>query len=642
MQASLIALHSPIPSGNSCFNLLQHINCLLRPDHSYCNSVVQCLYFSEPFREQVINFPKRISRNSSGTIVSDLHPHTTDETSSADSASGIYSLPPPKFQVEGFGHRKNVTIPTSPVAQNNKPEESKDSFEYQKRQAIDKLPRLHMDKGNFEAYGMPESLFTGLKDIFEAVIAHESRVGVITLASFVESLRQNHEDFRSPVHQDAHEFLNLLLNEVVEQVKNFSKEAASSLEEASKTAQSLGPSSRISGSLGSPLPVTRHNNTQPNTSWVHELFEGTLTSETRCLTCENISQRDEAFLDLSVDLEEHSSVTSCLMKFSEEEMLCEQNKFHCDICGGLQEAEKRMKIKRLPRILSLHLKRFKYAEDFGRMQKLFHRVVYPFHLRLLNTTDDAEDADRLYELYAVIVHLGTTPFHGHYVSIIKTRDRGWLLFDDELVLPVDKSYVRNFFGGDPRNPACAYVLFYQETTIETVQREQEIEEPIDDGLRTTDLRASAGLNIAMNGELSPAFFATEPLQTPLMESEDSLAHLEHATTAPTPLASPLPAQLESINEEALAVKEAGGTFALMKNNSFSRFRNTSMSLRQKPKFWGSKDKSDLREAADTSTVEEDHGVKDMGKVQPEPLVDKPEKLRTNRFSLSRKKSIMHL
>ena len=438
--------------------------------------------------------------------------------------------------------------------------------------------------------------------------------------------------------------MNLLLNEVVEQVKNFSKEASSSLEEASKTAQSLGQPSMNSATSGLPLPVPRHNSTEINTSWVHELFEGTLTSETRCLTCENVSQRDEAFLDLSVDLEEHSSVTSCLMKFSEEEMLCEQNKFHCDNCGGLQEAEKRMKIKRLPRILSLHLKRFKYAEDFGRMQKLFHRVVYPFHLRLLNTTDDAEDADRLYELYAVIVHLGTTPFHGHYVSIIKTRDRGWLLFDDELVLPVDKSYLRNFFGGDPRNPACAYVLFYQETTIETVQREQEIEEPIDDGLRTTDVRASAsaGLNIAMNGELSPTLFATEPLQTPLMESEDSLAHLEHATTAPTPLASPVPGQLESINEEALAVKEAGGTFALMKNNSFSRFRNTSMSLRQKPKFWGSKDKSDLREAVDTSTVEEDHGVKDTGKVPPEPLVDKPEKLRTNRFSLSRKKSIMHL
>ncbi|KAK1090152.1 hypothetical protein LTR48_008858, partial [Friedmanniomyces endolithicus] len=163
-------------------------------------------------------------------------------------------------------------------------------------------------------------------------------------------------------------------------------------------------------------------------------------------------------------------------------MLCERNKFHCDNCGGLQEAEKRMKIKRLPRILALHLKRFKYTEDLQRLQKLFHRVVYPFHLRLFNTTEDAEDSDRLYELYAVVVHIGGGPYHGHYVSIIKTQDRGWLLFDDELVEPVDKSYVLNFFGGEPvpglqdaKQLACAYVLFYQETTLEAVLKEQETE-----------------------------------------------------------------------------------------------------------------------------------------------------------------------
>src|SRR5579871_3402171 len=27
--------------------------------YSYCNSIIQCLYYSPPFREQVINFPRR-------------------------------------------------------------------------------------------------------------------------------------------------------------------------------------------------------------------------------------------------------------------------------------------------------------------------------------------------------------------------------------------------------------------------------------------------------------------------------------------------------------------------------------------------------------------------------------------------------
>ena len=345
--------------------------------------------------------------------------------------------------------------------------EDKEAPDVRKKAALAKGPVLHMNYDNAAIYGMSESLFTALKDIFEAISAHHSRIGVVIPTRFLEILRRDNEMFRTPMHQDAHEFLNIVLNEVVSNVEVKEKK----LEAERETNKLVGAST---GEAVSATPVTDGSRTPTNAGWVHELFEGTLTSETKCLTCENISKRDEAFLDLSVDLEQHSSVTACLRKFSEEEMLCERNKFHCDRCGGLQEAEKRMKIKRLPKILALHLKRFKYTEDLQRLQKLFHRVVYPYHLRLFNTTDDAEDPDRLYELYAVVVHIGGGPYHGHYVSIIKTQDRGWLLFDDEMVEPVDKNFVRNFFGDRP-GLACAYVLFYQETTAEAVKREQAVE-----------------------------------------------------------------------------------------------------------------------------------------------------------------------
>ena len=80
---------------------------------------------------------------------------------------------------------------------------------------------------------------------------------------------------------------------------------------------------------------------QQTATLVHRLFEGVLTSETRCLTCETVSSRDESFLDLSIDIEQNSSVTACLRQFSASEMLCQKNKFFCDSCCDLQEAEKR-------------------------------------------------------------------------------------------------------------------------------------------------------------------------------------------------------------------------------------------------------------------------------------------------------------
>lgn len=405
--------------------------------------------------------------------------------------------------------------PGAPPNQQQKPED-KDSPEYKKKVALQTLPILET-KNNAASYGMSESLFTSLKDIFESLVGSQSRIGVIRPQQFLDVLRREHEMFRTAMHQDAHEFLNLLLNEVVSNVEaEASKQTfPEKTLPPTESADSLG----VTSSSGSKSPNT--------TRWVHELFEGTLTSETKCLTCEKVSQRDEVFLDLSVDLEQHSSVTSCLRKFSAEEMLCERNKFHCDNCGGLQEAEKRMKIKRLPRVLALHLKRFKYTEDLQRLQKLFHRVVYPYHLRLFNTTDDAEDPDRLYELYAVVVHIGGGPYHGHYVAIIKTEDRGWLLFDDELVEPVDKNYVRNFFGDRP-GLACAYVLFYQETTLEAVLREQAQEDQA-----SSTAAAEAGDSGKTNGyPLSPGLSHVHSASQVPSDDPNRFSPIHRTTTAP--------------------------------------------------------------------------------------------------------------
>ena len=506
---------------------------------SYCNSILQCLYYSVPFRESVINYPKRSPLESINTTASGLPKLITNTT---PIPSGSTALSPTKAKVVGGPNSARNAGGPVPL---QKPED-KDSPEYKKKQAMLNGPILPMNYDNAASYGMSESLFTSLKDIFEAIIVNPSRTGVVSPAKFLEVLKKENEMFRTSMHQDAHEFLNLLLNEVVANVETDAKKI-----DTTKGLHSPGEHNGFEKAVVETMPITTGARSPSSTGWVHELFEGTLTSETKCLTCENVSQRDEAFLDLSVDLDQHSSVTSCLRKFSEEEMLCERNKFHCDKCGGLQEAEKRMKIKRLPKILALHLKRFKYTEDLQRLQKLFHRVVYPYHLRLFNTTDDAEDPDRLYELYAVVVHIGGGPYHGHYVTIIKTQDRGWLLFDDEMVEPVDKSYVRNFFGERP-GLACAYVLFYQETTLAAVKKEQEAEglaaaaqatavpkEPVGLGLKTNGIPTTNGIHHTQSA-ISPPGSPNEDRQPwdSLDKSATVPTHLSPPQSFPPPSAPP--------------------------------------------------------------------------------------------------------
>lgn len=572
--------------------------------NSYCNSILQCLYYSAPFRERVINYPKRSPLDTIITAPNGLFRHELQGIQPTTQTP--VSPLKPKTPNNGTSARN----PGGP-AQSPKPED-KESPEAKKKAAIALGPSLSLNYENTEAYGMPETLFTAMKDIFEALLAHQSRIGVLSPHKFLEVLRRENEMFRTSMHQDAHEFLNLLLNEVIANV-----EAEAKREEIKTEMNGSAGQNGFEIALASTKSHMTSNYRPPDTRWVHDLFEGTLTSETKCLTCENVSQRDEAFLDLSVDLTQHSSVTACLRNFSEEEMLCERNKFHCDVCGGLQEAEKRMKIKRLPRILALHLKRFKYTEDLQRLQKLFHKVVYPYHLRLFNTTDDAEDPDRLYELYAVVVHIGGGPYHGHYVSVIKTQDRGWLLFDDESVEPVDKEYVRNFFG-DASKLACAYVLFYQHTTTEAVKREQETERRTQAAKEAAALREIAvlketsGLGIKTNGVfmngLNHVKSAVSPNPvSPTTEEDDHWENLDKAVTEPpsfsvhphsdAPL-QPIGSPLSPTKGEAQSKKERKA--AEKEKERLEKARLKALDMKRK--------EDDKKQAADTKTATESSKV----------------------------------
>lgn len=64
-----------------------------------------------------------------------------------------------------------------------------------------------------------------------------------------------------------------------------------------------------------------------------------------------------------------------------------------------------IRIKRLPPILAIHLKRFAHNENY-RAIKLFYRVNHPTTLIPPNTTDNCENPDQIYDLVAIMVHIG--------------------------------------------------------------------------------------------------------------------------------------------------------------------------------------------------------------------------------------------
>ncbi|KAF8071087.1 UBP4 [Scenedesmus sp. PABB004] len=302
-----------------------------------------------------------------------------------------------------------------------------------------------------------ENLLNCLVELFLQIQNSKKKTGVIPPKKFVQRLKRDNELFRSHLHQDAHEFLNYLLNEMAELLEAQDKAAAAAQERSSG-----------GGGVGSPFTAPRAQaaaagGAGPRPTWVHDIFQGRLVSETRCLQCETVTRREEVFMDLSLEIDHNTSITSCLKQFSKTEMLARTNKFECECCGSHQEAQKRIKVSAAPPCLILHLKRFKYIETLHRMRKLMYRVVFPFELKLPNTTDDAVGQDALYSLFAVVVHVGSGPHHGHYVSLIKSKGT-WLFFDDDAVEIINESTVAATFGSTQEysnHMDHGYILFYE-------------------------------------------------------------------------------------------------------------------------------------------------------------------------------------
>lgn len=298
------------------------------------------------------------------------------------------------------------------------------------------------------------ALLYSLRDMFQSMIENKSQIGVVSPNWFITKLKEKNYLFRqNNMHHDAHEFCNYLINDIIESIDQENLE---------------GAAESTSGS-----------------NWCNDIFKGSIANETKCLSCETITSKEESFLDLSVDIppgESSYSLTHSLNNFSKLERLTHQNKFYCNKCSSLQEATKTIKIKKIPEVLVINLKRFKYDEKVDRMVKLFDSISYSHNLRLFNTKEEETGKDHhhndnaggshngndfaLFELYALVVHIGGGPMHGHYVALCKVKAKLWLLFDDETVELVDDSYVMRFFGDGP-GLASAYILFYRRCKTET-------------------------------------------------------------------------------------------------------------------------------------------------------------------------------
>jgi len=100
------------------------------------------------------------------------------------------------------------------------------------------------------------------------------------------------------------------------------------------------------------------------------------------------------------------TLEDCLMEYTKEEQLGEEDLWYCPSCQKHQQATKKLDIWRLPDILVVHLKRFSHTRAWR--DKIDAFVDFPIHgLDLSGKALKEEDQnENVYDLYGVSNHMG--------------------------------------------------------------------------------------------------------------------------------------------------------------------------------------------------------------------------------------------
>ena len=161
----------------------------------------------------------------------------------------------------------------------------------------------------------------------------------------------------------------------------------------------------------------------------------------------NHSSVSEATKFLTQKKNSNTTLDECFKFFASPEQLDAQNTTFCPKCKHHVEGTKKMDIYKLPKVLIIHLKRFKQS---GYLSSRNNKVV-DFPIEGLDMGPYAIADKGIYDLYAVSNHIGSLSF-GHYTNYAKNSGK-WYLYDDSRVTPVrDLNSIVS---------QSAYVLFYK-------------------------------------------------------------------------------------------------------------------------------------------------------------------------------------
>ena len=204
---------------------------------------------------------------------------------------------------------------------------------------------------------------------------------------------------------------------------------------------------------------------------ISNLFYGLLETKSQCHGCQTIKYNFQVYSFIEFPLQEVNKfcfnmnkrplvnndgsnpdvdLYECFDYYGKIDLMNGDNQMYCNICKKLNDAFYSTSIYSSPNNFIINLNR-------GRGAVYECKVIFPELLNIFNYVT-YKHGNTVFELYAVICHLGPSSMSGHFVAYCKNRlDNKWYLYNDGMVKKCIKPY--EYRDGMP------YILFYRTLEI---------------------------------------------------------------------------------------------------------------------------------------------------------------------------------
>lgn len=255
------------------------------------------------------------------------------------------------------------------------------------------------------------------------------------------SLKYDHPNFVDLRQNDAHEFLNLLLDILHEGISKKVNITISGIVENEIDEMALNAMKSWKDFFKSSY------------SDIIDIFFGQFISEITDIEGNVLSKIYDPFPSISIEIPnlDNISIYDCLNHFISYEILDGDNKYYYSKQKEYITAKKNIKLWNSPKILIINFKRFEKVNDFI-TNKNCKYIDFPINnLNLVKYCIGYDKFESVYDLYAICNHSGGTT-GGHYFAYCKNKNNQWYEYNDKFVRKIDESdLVTN----------NAYCLFYQ-------------------------------------------------------------------------------------------------------------------------------------------------------------------------------------